>query len=703
MFCSIQSGDALPKSYSFHVTNLPLSCFLIKRFRRNKKNISVEHQVKPLILSIHRVRMPLIGLIGIFVALVSLTVNATGQTATTARPFAPEDLFRLRGVGAVAWSPNGFFATIEFSKDSRWLDGVPTNDLSILDVKTRSLRPLTSKSSAYLGFFNAVWSPDSRRVAFLSIDRNADVRVWVWTVGTPAPTMLPTIDARVGSNDPPISWTDGDRLAIMAWEQGAVRSGPLYTRVLRGRNVATNWTRAIEGKLASVSVVESGAATELRAPGVQLLTVDLRSGLRKTLARGRLHALSVSPDGCCVSFLRQDPGVPGQPVASYFEAVSRAGDVEAGYAAVNWGTKRHLIDARSGGEVSRSPADLRPKPQPKHAAPPPPRSDARLLSQSPSGEAALHIANGPDGSHLWLSGKTSAIKIWSANEWMGTIKLGRAESLTYTAQDGTPLTAWVLLPANHAPGTRVPVVTMVYPGAVYGPNVPSIFSPFRSHFEHPQLFAALGYAVLLPSMPETKDPSQSHALPPLLNGVIPAVDAAVARGVADPNRIGILGQSDGGFAVLGLITQTNRFRSAMASASFSNFVSLYGTLYGQYRHGDWGKPEAGQVLRMLQLEKGSMGLGGPPWSEPDRYRENSAINFVHKVETPVLLIHGELDFIPIQQAEEFFTALFRQDKRAQLLRYAGEGHTISDRANVLDLWRRIEKWLTETMTPRASP
>lgn len=66
----------------------------------------------------------------------------------------------------------------------------------------------------------------------------------------------------------------------------------------------------------------------------------------------------------------------------------------------------------------------------------------------------------------------------------------------------------------------------------------------------------------------------------------------------------------------------------------------------------------------------------------------------------MLLIHGELDFVPIQQAEEFFTPLFRQDKRVRLLRYAGEGHTISDRTNVFDLWQRMEAWLKETMSPR---
>ena len=65
-----------------------------------------------------------------------------------------------------------------------------------------------------------------------------------------------------------------------------------------------------------------------------------------------------------------------------------------------------------------------------------------------------------------------------------------------------------------------------------------------------------------------------------------------------------------------------------------------------------------------------------------------------------MLIHGDLDFIPIQQAEEFFTALYRQDKRAVLVRYQGEWHTIANRPNVLDLWQRIGAWLKETTAPR---
>lgn len=68
--------------------------------------------------------------------------------------------------------------------------------------------------------------------------------------------------------------------------------------------------------------------------------------------------------------------------------------------------------------------------------------------------------------------------------------------------------------------------------------------------------------------------------------------------------------------------------------------------------------------------------------------------------TPLLLVHGDLDFIPIQQSEKFFTAIYRQDRRAVFIRYQGEWHTVANRANVLDLWGRIADWLTETLAPR---
>lgn len=100
------------------------------------------------------------------------------------------------------------------------------------------------------------------------------------------------------------------------------------------------------------------------------------------------------------------------------------------------------------------------------------------------------------------------------------------------------------------------------------------------------------------------------------------------------------------------------------------------------------------------MEKGSFALGGPPWVKTDLCRAGSPIFHADKAQTPLMLIHGDSDFIPIQQDEEFFTALYPQDKRAKFVRYHGEWHTISNRANVLDLWKRIADWLAETMAVR---
>lgn len=205
--------------------------------------------------------------------------------------------------------------------------------------------------------------------------------------------------------------------------------------------------------------------------------------------------------------------------------------------------------------------------------------------------------------------------------------------------------------------------------------------------------------MLLPSIPESDKPMQVDGIAAPAGSVLPLLDTIVARGIADPRRIAVTGQSAGGWATLALITTTDRFRTAIASASYSNLASLYGTFYGQYRYGDTGLAERAQLLRMLQFERGYYAADAPPWEQPDRYRINSPIWRAASVRTPLMLIHGDKDFIPIQQAEEFFTALFRQDKRVQLLRYAGEEHTIAARANVLDMWRRLEAWLRDTMPP----
>jgi dipeptidyl aminopeptidase/acylaminoacyl peptidase len=637
--------------------------------------------------------------------LVVAPLNLASQQVPAQRKFQPEDLFRIRSVDDVAWSADGLYAAVELHRPSRTLGTAVSSEIALLDVKSRALRTLSSNADTYMGFFRVRWSPNGRRLAFLSADASASVRAWIWTPGRGSASPLRELDIRAGFiGDQAMAWVDDDHIALLAWDIGAKKHGPLYTEILRGRNSADDWKRAVQGRSPSVSVLESGTYTERKEPSARLVVVDVRTNATRTLLRGKLHNLNVSANGRFVKFDQEEPGFPGQAVSSYFQLATP--DVDTAYMAVNRGTATHVIDERSGVEVATSSmpdAEVKPPPSADNGATPP-RPDATWLSSAPAGGAALYSSNASDGSRLWLCGggaqsKPSCTEIWHANEWIREIKTGRVESILYKATDGSALTAWLLLPPDYSAGTKLPMITIVYPGTMYEAQVPFTFSLYFANFwGHPQLFAALGYAVLLPSMPPAKN--QSNTLETLPDGVLPAVDAVIARGIADPDRVAVAGQSDGGFATVGLITETNRFRSAIESAGFSDLVSLYGTFYGQYRYGDAGPPEQGQALRMLQMEKGFGGLGGPPWVDTDLYRAGSAVLSAGKVETPLMLIHGDLDFIPIQQDEEFFTALLRQDKRAEFVRYGGEWHTISNRANVLDLWKRVADWLAETMTPR---
>jgi hypothetical protein len=183
-----------------------------------------------------------------------------------------------------------------------------------------------------------------------------------------------------------------------------------------------------------------------------------------------------------LSYLLDEPA----PVASYFAG---AGDSEAIYDPVNWGTGRHVIELGGGIEPPAS------KPAPAEAAPPVP--GARRLARSPAGDAAIYLANGADGTRMWLGGGAgrplgSYAEIWRANEWISEIRPGRAEPVAYTSISGAPLTAWLLLPPGYTPGVRIPMVTIVYPGNMYGATEPGSFSLYRGDLRTPAVVRSTG-------------------------------------------------------------------------------------------------------------------------------------------------------------------------------------------------------------------
>lgn len=282
------------------------------------------------------------------------------------------------------------------------------------------------------------------------------------------------------------------------------------------------------------------------------------------------------------------------------------------------------------------------------------------------------------------------------NAWAARFPSPIKQAMRYRNDGGDSLTGILVLPPSYVPSHRYPVVTWVYAGMVYSDTADVDVDPANSSQLNLGLLAAQGYVVLLPSMPIR---NHAHVLADMAGTVLPAVDRLVALGIADPDRVAVMGQSFGGYSTLGLITQTHRFRSAIGLAVISDFLSAYGT----YRPWDRYRDDAQVTLATPKMdEAGQPGLGASPWDDPWRYFMNSPVLFADRVETPVMLMQGDQDFEGPEQAEEFFTALYRLGKRAALVRYVGEGHVIESPANVRDMWARMLRWLSDTMAPTVS-
>ncbi len=621
--------------------------------------------------------------------LILLGTAAVAMGAATAeaqtRAMRPDDLFRYERAGGIVWSRDQSRAAVELHRPAPWVGiSVSSADLAVVDAATAKLRVIATAGRDVLGFFSAAWSPDGRRLAFFSIDREGGVRTWLWAVDGGAAAMLGDLHVADSLADGPRAvWTDADHVVLLLRDPARPNDGPLYFAVTRGRNSADQWQRAIAGREAAVSVFDSQpGTTSTRGRFVRLVSLDVKTRKITTFAEGALHVPRLSADGRTLSYRVESPSVPGAPVASYFGPEARG---DAAYDRLNFGGEQHFIDPQTG-TLASAPTVSSPAP----AGPPPSAPALRVVNDVGTGTTLV----------LSRPGRSDEV-LWQGNSWVREIRTGRAERIDYHAANGQPLTGWLLYPPDVVPGRKLPIVTMVYPSDVYDERAPGLFNLLSPRFDHAQLYAALGYGVLVPSMPTSDAPLQTDSLSALAGQVVPLVEEVISRGIADPRRIAVVGQSAGGWATLGLIATTDRFRTAIASASYSDLTSLYGTFYGQYRYGDAGLAERAQILRMLQFERAVFGADAPPWEQPERYRVNSPLWRVTLVRTPLLLVHGDKDFIPVQQAEEFFTALYRQDKRVELVRYAGEEHTIALRENVLDLWRRIEAWLRDTMKDQA--
>ena len=267
-------------------------------------------------------------------------------------------------------------------------------------------------------------------------------------------------------------------------------------------------------------------------------------------------------------------------------------------------------------------------------------------------------------------------KVTMVNPQLKKVKFGRTQLITYKGPTGQELRGAILMPPEDEE-RPYPLIVYLYPGWLLSNNL-NIFGLGTLSFGNAQLLASRGFCVLCPDMTG----SRYDILADITPVVMAAVNRIIETGIADPDKLGLMGHSAGGYCVNVLVTQTDQFAAAVSTAGSADAISSYGYFWIN-----------GRTHRQREQETI---YEGAPWEVPEKYVENSPIFYLDKVNTPLLLIHGVLDeTVGWHQSGEMFAGLRRLGKETVLVLYRDEGHNIGmgwSPNNTLDLWHRMIDW-----------
>ena len=296
------------------------------------------------------------------------------------------------------------------------------------------------------------------------------------------------------------------------------------------------------------------------------------------------------------------------------------------------------------------------------------------------------VSHSPD---LWLLDANGESQLTHLNPQQDSMQWPEVKLLSYRAL-GKQLQGLLYTPKGASDeAASLPVVVYFYER--YSDQLHAYKRPAPSASTiNISWFVSQGYAVFIPDIVYQVGRPGPSALTCINKGV----DAALrADQRLDPLRMGLQGQSWGGYQVAWVITRSDRFVCAMAGAPVSNMFSAYGGI--RYASG---------MSRQFQYEQTQSRLGVTPWEKPNRYTLNSPLFKADKVRTPLLMMHNDNDgAVPYTQGIEYFMALRRLDQPVWLLVYNGESHNLRRRANRMDLSERMGEFFNHYLMDAVMP
>ncbi len=278
-------------------------------------------------------------------------------------------------------------------------------------------------------------------------------------------------------------------------------------------------------------------------------------------------------------------------------------------------------------------------------------------------------------------------QLTATNPFQGEFAWPHSELVDFRSETGIRLQAALRYPANYDPGRRYPMIVHTY--EIVSTRLHDYTIPSERSYYNDMVWQQAGYFVLRPDIVfRARDPGVST-----VEALRPAVAEIVQRGLVNPNRVGLIGHSWGGYEAVFVPTRTNTFAASVSGAALTDFVSMMGAI-----HWNSGLPEAGH------WETGQARMEVPFWEDPEAHRRNSPIHKVHELETPILMAFGDQDgTVDYYQGTEFFNFARRAGKQVVLLVYEGENHGFRQRKNQADYQRRILEWFGHYLKGNPAP
>ena len=638
-----------------------------------------------------------------------------------------KQLEQVHSYSGVSISPNAEWVT--------WTQPVPgsqeDSEIYLLDWKNPGAKPRRVSAGDGKKSFResgVSWSPDSSQFAFFSNAESAQEQVFVFPIRGGKTRRLTNVKGYVRD----IRWSPDGKLIGFLYAENGGGGGPLEAVPAQTGAIGSDihnqriaLVSATGGELRQISPAalniyeydwspEGTRFAALAAPGpadnnwwtAQLYVLEISSGRMDMLyhppAERQLAIPHWSPDGKQIGFiggLMSDEGFNGGDLfvisTSGGEARNLTPERKASPSGFQWQTAQRIIFTESvDGGSAISTLDVS-------------TGQSEMLWK---GDQGVHEDGNYPNFSLARDGKTSAVirNSWDQPPeiWAGAIggwqqlthansaqhpHWGKAESVVWNSQNFR-VQGWLLYPEHYDHQRRYPMVVEIHGGPA-SERAASWPSP---HFDL-SVMASIGYFVFFPNPRGSYGEGEAFTRANAkdfgggdLQDVLAGVDAVLKKAPVDENRIGVTGWSYGGFMTMWTVTQTNRFRAAVAGAGIADWLSYY----GENSIDEWMIPY----------------FGASVYDDPAVYAKSSPITFIKNVKTPTLVVVGERDGeCPAPQSFEFWHALKTLGLPTQLVVYPGEGHAFRNPKNRVDVLRRAVAWFDQylansqnqnTATPR---